>query len=93
MKDRIRQAIREINQNYNTTVILTTHDLNDIEELCQRIIIIDAGKKIYDATLDQLKCDYGDSCSVLFEWKQNLDSNQEDMLQTLGGQLVLHKQE
>lgn len=93
VKDRIRQAIREINQKYNTTVILTTHDLNDIEELCQRIIIIDAGKKIYDATLDQLMQDYGDSCSVLFEWKQSLNPNQEDMLQTLSRQFVLYKQE
>ena len=45
VKDRIRQAIREINQKYNTTVILTTHDLNDIEELCQRIIIIEKTTK------------------------------------------------
>ena len=56
VKDRIRQAIREINEKYNTTVILTTHDLVDIEELCNRIIIIDAGKKIYDGNLLDLKC-------------------------------------
>lgn len=93
VKDRIRKAVREINQKYSTTVILTTHDLNDIEELCQRIIIIDAGKKIYDATLDQLMRDYGDGCSVAFEWKQSLDARQEDMLGQLAGPLVLHRQE
>ncbi|MDE7030575.1 MAG: ATP-binding cassette domain-containing protein [Lachnospiraceae bacterium] len=93
VKDRIRKAVREINQKYSTTVILTTHDLNDIEELCQRIIIIDAGKKIYDATLDQLMRDYGDGCSVAFEWKQSLDARQEDMLGQLAGSFVLHRQE
>ncbi len=105
VKDRIRQAIREINQKYNTTVILTTHDLNDIEELCQRIIIIDAGKKIYDATLNQLIKDYGDSCSISFEWKQRpnalqmeklqvektqMEKTQMESQQNLGGKLEMH---
>lgn len=93
VKDRIRQAIREINQKYNTTVILTTHDLNDIEELCQRIIIIDTGKKIYDATLEQLMRDYGDSCSIAFEWKQRPDAHQTEMLGQLAGQFSLQKEE
>ncbi|GFI24313.1 ABC transporter ATP-binding protein NatA [Lachnospiraceae bacterium] len=93
VKDKIRQAIREINQKYNTTVILTTHDLNDIEELCQRIIIIDAGKKIYDSTLNQLMQDYGDNCSIVFEWKQTPDARQADMLEKLSGQFAFHKQE
>ena len=59
VKDKIRDAIKEINERYNTTVILTTHDIGDIEELCSRIIIIDQGKKIYDGTLDKLKRTYG----------------------------------
>lgn len=83
VKDRIRQAIREINEKYNTTVILTTHDLSDIEELCQRIIIIDAGKKIYDSTLNQLKKDYGYRCSISFEWKEHLNETQVEMLQNM----------
>lgn len=48
VKENIRLAIKEINREFKTTVVLTTHDLGDIEELCNRIIIIDAGKKIYD---------------------------------------------
>jgi ABC-2 type transport system ATP-binding protein len=44
---------------YGTTVILTTHDLNDIEELCNRIIIIDNGIKIYDGSLSDIKGSYG----------------------------------
>ena len=42
----------------NTTVILTTHDIGDIEELCNRIIIIDEGKKIYDGGIEELKATY-----------------------------------
>ena len=45
VKESVRKAIKEINKKYGTTIILTTHDLNDIEELCNRIIIIDKGKK------------------------------------------------
>ena len=55
VKDKIREAIKEINQKYNTTFILTTHDIEDIEELCNRIIIIDKGKKLYDGSLNNLK--------------------------------------
>lgn len=55
VKDNIRRAIKEINEKYNTTVILTTHDIGDIEELCSRIIMIDEGKKIYDGSLEKLK--------------------------------------
>ncbi len=59
VKDKIREAIHEINQKYKTTVILTTHDIEDIEKLCSRIIVIDKGRKIYDGTLADLKETYG----------------------------------
>lgn len=59
VKDKIREAIKVINEKYKTTVILTTHDIGDIEELCNRIIIIDEGKKIYDGGLKELKDTYG----------------------------------
>lgn len=54
-KDHIRQFLREINQRYRTTVLLTTHDLDDIEELCRRIMIIDHGRLLYDGPLELLK--------------------------------------
>jgi len=54
-KDHIRQFLRAINQRYKTTVLLTTHDLDDIEELCRRIMIIDHGRLLYDGPLDLLK--------------------------------------
>jgi ABC-2 type transport system ATP-binding protein len=54
-KDHIRQFLREINRRYQTTVLLTTHDLDDIEELCRRIMIIDHGRLLYDGPLGVLK--------------------------------------
>ena len=69
VKDNIREAIKEINERYQTTVILTTHDIEDIEELCHRIIIIDGGKKIYDGNLKDLKATYGTRRKVHMEVK------------------------
>lgn len=54
-KDHIRQFLRTINRDFRTTVLLTTHDLDDIEELCRRIMIIDHGRVLYDGPLDHLK--------------------------------------
>lgn len=67
VKDKIRAAIKEINEKYQTTVILTTHDIDDIEELCSRIIIIDEGHKIYDGGLKALKDTFGKKRSITLE--------------------------
>jgi len=58
-KDKIREFLKEINQSLKTTILLTTHDLSDIEELCRRIVIIDHGKILYDGTLDGLRARLG----------------------------------
>ena len=70
VKDNIREAIKEINERYQTTVVLTTHDIGDIEELCSRIIVIDEGKKIYDGSLTALKETYGTKRKVSIEIRQ-----------------------
>lgn len=57
-KERIREFIKKINEERHTTIILTTHDVSDIESLCEKIIIIDKGFLIYDGTLPQLKSIY-----------------------------------
>ena len=54
-KDHIRHFLRAINREFRTTVLLTTHDLDDIEELCRRIMIIDHGRVLYDGPLADLK--------------------------------------
>lgn len=59
MKSKIREMILELNQKKNTTVILTTHDMGDVDALCQRIVIIDQGKMLYDNDIDHLKKFFG----------------------------------
>ena len=54
-KDHIRQFLRAVNREFQTTILLTTHDLDDIEELCRRIMIIDHGRVLYDGPLAHLK--------------------------------------
>lgn len=68
VKARVRDFIREINREYKTTVILTTHDLNDIEELCERVMIIDSGKIVYDGNLQVLKDRLGGKRRVMFDF-------------------------
>lgn len=57
-KERIRTFIEEINRERNTTVLLTTHDLDDVERLCRRIIIIDQGRVLFDGGTAELKRRY-----------------------------------
>jgi ABC-2 type transport system ATP-binding protein len=73
VKDKIRDAIRELNRRYHTTIILTTHDMKDIEELCNRIIIIDAGKIIYDGSLANIKYRFGNTKTILVPSNVTLD--------------------
>ena len=57
-KERIRTFIEAMNREHRTTVILTTHDLGDVERLCRRIILIDQGKVLYDGPIARLKAAY-----------------------------------
>lgn len=59
VKEKIRKFIKDINQEKKTTVILTTHDLKDIEDVCNRIILLDNGKIIYDGEKQKFKDTYG----------------------------------
>lgn len=67
VKERIREFIKEQNRTRSTTVVLTTHDLGDIEELCKRVIIIDNGKLIYDGPLSLIKERFGKHRVITFE--------------------------
>lgn len=58
-KERIRQFIRTMNRQQGTTVILTTHDLGDVEKLCERVIMIDHGRLVFDGALAALRARFG----------------------------------
>ena len=59
MKSKIRILIQALNKEKKTTVILTTHDMGDVDALCRRIIIIDKGKMLYDNDIEHLKSFFG----------------------------------
>jgi len=59
MKAKIRTLIHALNKEKNTTVILTTHDMGDVDALCRRIVIIDKGKMLYDNDIEHLKGFFG----------------------------------
>jgi len=59
MKSKIRELITALNKEKQTTVILTTHDMGDVDALCKRIAIIDKGKMLYDDSIDRLRDHFG----------------------------------
>ena len=63
-KEKIRDFIKYMNKTEQTTIIFTTHDMQDIEKVCDRLIIIDSGKKVYDGSIDEIKTKYAYSKTV-----------------------------
>lgn len=68
-KEKIREFIKYMNKNEQTTIIFTTHDMQDIEKVCDRLIIIDQGKKVYDGTIAEIKNKYSNvkNIEVIYE--------------------------
>jgi ABC-2 type transport system ATP-binding protein len=71
VKEKIRQFIKDMNKLYKTTIILTTHDMQDIEELCSRIMVIDHGAIIYDGQLEELKMNVQYNRMIQIEIQKN----------------------
>ena len=63
-KRTLRESVRRLNEERGTTIILTTHDMDDIEAVCNRLILIDKGKKLFDGTLAGFKAKYEDGFTV-----------------------------
>ena len=57
-KDRLREFILELNRTKKVTVFLTTHDMQDVEKLCNRVILINHGRMLYDGNLESVKEKY-----------------------------------
>ena len=69
VKARIRQFIKDMNEQHGTTIILTSHDMEDIEDICNRLIIIDEGKIIYDGNMNHIKKRFGQQRILHLELK------------------------
>ncbi|QNU66705.1 ABC transporter ATP-binding protein [Ruminiclostridium herbifermentans] len=72
-KEKIREFIKVVNKEKNTTMLFTTHDMMDIEKTCKRMIIIDHGTIIYDGTVEQIKDRYGKKRTIVAQFAQNTD--------------------
>jgi ABC-2 type transport system ATP-binding protein len=71
VKDRVREFLRQLKAE-GTTIMLTTHDLGDIEDTCERIVIIDGGRVIYDGSLSQVKDEYARERRVHLQLAEDL---------------------
>ena len=70
-KEKIREFIKEINRERQVTVILTTHDMQDIEKICERMVLIDKGTVIYDGAVAQIKERFGKSRTLVVDLEPN----------------------
>ena len=77
VKERIREFILEVNKKRNTTVILATHDMSDIERLSSRVMVINSGKLMYDGEIDALKRKYGTEEMVIAELQGKIEDTSE----------------
>jgi ABC-2 type transport system ATP-binding protein len=83
-KERIREFLKEINRTESTTVLLTTHDLSDIEQLSRRIVIIDRGHILFDGDLAQMKKRLAKYTQVKFFLKDRSQVAHLDQVQSSG---------
>ena len=72
-KKYLRDCILQVNKEKQTTIILTTHDLSDIEKLCSRIMLIDEGKIMYSGTLSDMTHRYGKNRMLLVEFEGDVE--------------------
>jgi ABC-2 type transport system ATP-binding protein len=77
-KERVREFLLEVNADRGVTVLLTTHDLDDIERLCSRLLVIDHGRLIYDGHVDTLKQRYGGERTLVVDLEEPRDALRVD---------------
>ena len=85
-RERIRQFLTAINRERSVTIILTTHDLEDIERLCPRVVLIDHGHVIYDGALETLRTRFGRRRTLVVDLNEDL-ADGKDMLQVPNAEL------
>ncbi len=84
-KDAVRAFLKEINREFHTTTLITTHDLRDIEALCERILILDHGKLLFDGPLEEIKAAHAGETHLMVDL---LSPPPSGVLEGLGGEGV-----
>jgi viologen exporter family transport system ATP-binding protein len=69
-RQRVREFLQELNRDDGVTILLTTHDLGDIERLCSRLLVIDHGSLIWDGGIDELKERYGGERTLVVDLEE-----------------------
>jgi len=72
VKERLRTFIKEINRDQKVTILLTTHDMTDIEKVCSRIMIIDHGHIVYDGNIEKMRAQYGTQRTLVVEFEEEV---------------------
>ncbi|MFX3631292.1 MAG: ATP-binding cassette domain-containing protein [Candidatus Pristimantibacillus sp.] len=80
VKTEIREFLKDLNKEEGTTILLTTHDLQDIEALCSRVIMLDDGRIIYDGGLEDLKSRWSKGREVHFQFSVPTPLNKLELL-------------
>lgn len=84
VKDKIRELIRTINKERNTTVILTSHDMKDVEKICNRLLIIENGKIIFGGDIDDIYKVYKQKQKILIR----TDDVTSDVIKIINNELL-----
>lgn len=79
----IRKFLKKINEEEGVTIMITTHDMDDIEELCNRIVLIDHGIVAYEGTLDNFKKKYSDWKTVNVYYKSVINKTKFEQLKKM----------
>lgn len=69
-KARVRDFLAEVNRDRGVTIVLTTHDLSDVERLCSRLVVIDHGRVIHDGTVAEIKRHFGEWRTVVVDLEE-----------------------
>jgi ABC-2 type transport system ATP-binding protein len=87
-KERIRQFLAHINRERGVTIILTTHDLEDIARLCPRVVLIDHGRVIYDGALEALRQRFGRQRTLVVDLEMEVGRHEEPPVQVANAEVV-----
>lgn len=90
MKAKIRNLIKALNKEKNTTVILTTHDMGDVDALCERIVIIDKGTMLYDNDIEHLRSFFGAYRTLKLKINKHPEEIDENTLKEQLNEIEIH---
>lgn len=75
-QQRIRQFLKEFNEEEGCTVVLTSHYMQDVEELCERVVVINHGRQVFDGTLTDLRSQYSPERRLRVTFTESPETNQ-----------------